>query len=128
MGMVVYIAIGIIAVSIIGLGGLVLYYHNVKKKYASNSKLYQKDQIEIKNKSSYKDVLDILYQNFYLISLKIPILKYYVKKTRIKLEMVNDYTEYQIRSETSKIMIISVLFLFTALFIFINVISPSTWL
>ena len=121
--MVVYIAIGIIAISIIGLGGLILYYHNVKKKYATNSKLYQKDQIEIKNKSSYKDILDIIFQNFYLISLKIPILSYYVRKTRLKLEMVNDYTEYQIRKETAKIMLTSVIFIFAALFTFINVID-----
>ena len=123
MGMVVYIAIGIIAISIIGLGGLIFYYHNVKKKYAANSKLYQKDQIEIKNKSGYKDILDVVFQNFYLVSLKIPILSYYVRKTRLKLEMVNDYTEYQIRKETSKIMMTSVFFIFIALFVFINVID-----
>lgn len=121
--MVVYIAIGIIAISIIGLGGLIIYYRSVKKKYALNSKLYQKDQIQIKNKSSYKDIIDVILQNFYLLSLKIPILSYYVRKTRLKLEMVNDYTEYQIRKETSKIMLTSVTFIFVALFVFINVID-----
>ena len=121
--MVVYIAIGIILFSIIGLGGLILYYRSVKKRYSANAKLYQKDQIEIKNKSGYKDILDVIYQNFYLIAIRIPVVSYYTKKTRLKLEMVNDYSEYDIRKKTASIMIVSLLFVFAALFVFINVID-----
>lgn len=121
--MVVYIAIGIISFSIIGLGGLILYYRSVKRRYSANAKLYQKDQIEIKNKSGYKDILDVIYQNFYLIAIRMPIISYYTKKTRLKLEMVNDYSEYEIRKKTASIMIVSLLFVFAALFVFINIID-----
>lgn len=121
--MLIYIAIGFIAFSFVGLGGLILYYRSVKKKYASNVKLYQKDQIEIKSKTGISDVLDVVYQRFYLIAVKIPVISYYTRKTRIKLEMVNDYSEYEIRKKTASILIVSLFFLFSGLFVLLNVID-----
>lgn len=121
--MVVYIAIGAVAISFIGLVGLILYYRSVKKRYASNVKLYQKDQIEIKGRSGLKDIVDVIYQRFYLAAIRIPVISYYTRKTRIKLEMVNDYTEYEIRRKTASIMILSLVFIFAGLFILLNVIN-----
>ena len=120
---ILYIIGGMMSVAVLGLLAVVIYYKITKKKYASNSKLYQKDQIVVKNKSSFKDIFDRIYQSAYLVFVKIPIVKYYTKKTRLKLEMVNDYTEYEIRKKTGSIMLGSLLFIFTALYVFLNVVS-----
>ena len=121
--MVYYIIGAMVGVALLGLIGVVVYYQVTKKKYAKNKVLYKKDQIVIKNKSSFKDVFDKIFQTFYLVALKIPVISYYTSKTRLKLEMVNDYTEYEIRRRTGKIILISVIFVFTALFVFLNVVD-----
>jgi len=118
-----YIIGGMVGVATVGLLAVVIYYNATKKKYAKNQKLYQKDQIVVKNKTSLRDVFDRVYQTAYLILVKIPIVKHYTKKTRLKLEMVNDYTEYEIRKKTGSIMLGSILFIFAALFVFLNVVS-----
>jgi len=118
-----YIVGGMVGFAFIGLLAVVIYYQTTKKKYASNKKLYQKDQIVVKNKTGMRDIFDKLFQTAYLALVKIPIIKYYTKKTRLKLEMVNDYTEYEIRKKTGSIMLGSLLFIFAALFVFLNVIS-----
>ncbi|MBR5227974.1 MAG: hypothetical protein IKV94_04980 [Clostridia bacterium] len=120
----VYYVVGImIGVGVLGMLGLLVYYYSTKKKYKKNKVLYKKDQIVIKNKSSFKDVFDKIYQSFYMISLRIPVVSYYTRKTRLKLEMVNDYTEYEIRRRTGSIILKSVLFVIIALFIFLNVVD-----
>lgn len=121
--MVYYIIGAMVGVALLGLIGVVVYYQVTKKKYAKNKVLYKKDQIVIKNKSSFKDIFDKIFQTFYLVALKIPVISYYTRKTRLKLEMVNDYTEYEIRRRTGKIILISVIFVFTALFVFLNVVD-----
>ena len=121
--MIWYVIGGLVGFGFLGLIGLIIYYQSVKKKYSKNAKLYQKDQIVVKNKSDTKDLIDRFFQTFYIIILKIPIIKMYTKKTRLKLEMVNDYTEYEVRRKTAKIMLESMLFIFAALFIFLNVVS-----
>ena len=118
-----YIVGGMVGFAVIGLLAVIIYYQATKKKYAKNSKLFQKDQIVVKNKSSMRDVFDKIYQTAYLVLVKIPIVKHYTKKTRLKLEMVNDYTEYEIRKKTGSIMLGSLLFIFAALFVFLNVVS-----
>ena len=118
-----YIIGGMIGVSTLGLLAVVIYYKATKKKYAANKKLYQKDQIVVKNKTSLRDLYDRIFQISYLVLVKIPIVKHYTKKTRLKLEMVNDYTEYEIRKKTGSIMLGSLLFIFAALFVFLNVVS-----
>ena len=118
-----YIVGGMIGFAFIGLLAVIIYYQVTKKKYAGNKKLYQKDQIVVKNKTSMRDLFDRIYQTAYLALVKIPIIKHYTKKTRLKLEMVNDYTEYEIRKKTGSIMLGSLLFIFTALFVFFNVVS-----
>lgn len=118
-----YIIGGMVGVATLGLLAVVIYYQATKKKYSANKKLYQKDQIVVKNKSSLRDIFDRLYQVSYLVLVKIPIVKHYTKKTRLKLEMVNDYTEYEIRKKTGSIMLGSLLFIFTALFVFLNVVT-----
>ena len=118
-----YIIGAMLGVATLGLLAVVIYYRATKKKYAANKKLYQKDQIVVKNKSSLRDVFDRIYQAAYLVFVKIPIVKHYTKKTRLKLEMVNDYTEYEIRKKTGSIMLGSLLFIFSALFVFLNVVS-----
>ena len=41
----------------------------------------------------------------YLIFAKLPLINHYTKKTRLKLEMVNDYTEYEIRRKTGSLVL-----------------------
>lgn len=118
-----YIIGGMVGVATLGLIAVIIYYQTTKKKYSSNAKLYQKDQIVVKNKSSLRDIFDRIYQVSYLVLVKIPIVKHYTKKTRLKLEMVNDYTEYEIRKKTGSIMLGSLLFIFVALFVFLNVVT-----
>ena len=118
-----YIVGGMVGFAFLGLLAVVIYYQATKKKYASNKKLYQKDQIVVKNKGSMRDIFDRIYQTAYLVLVKIPIIKHYTKKTRLKLEMVNDYTEYEIRKKTGSIMLGSILFIFAALFVFLNVVT-----
>ena len=93
IGLIVYIAIGLIAVSVLGILAIVIYYKSVKNKYKKNKNLYEKDAIVVKNKKQNKDMFDRLYQVIYLTYTKMPIIKYYTKKTRLKMEMANDYTE-----------------------------------
>lgn len=120
---ILYIIGGMIGVATLGLLAVIIYYKATKKKYAANRKLYQKDQIVVKNKTSLRDIFDRIYQVSYLVLIKIPIVKHYTKKTRLKLEMVNDYTEYEIRKKTASIMLGSLLFIFASLYVFLNVVS-----
>lgn len=119
--MIVYIAIGLVSFSVVGILALFVYFRLVKKKYQKNSALFQKDQIVVKKKTSFSDQFDRIYQVFYIICISMPVLKYYTRKVRLKLEMVNDYTEYEIRKKTGSIMLASVIFVLVALFIFLNV-------
>lgn len=119
--MIVYIAIGLVAFSVIGILALLVYFNMIKRKYKKNSALFQKDQIVVKKKTSFSDQFDRIYQVFYIICISMPVLKYYTRKIRLKLEMVNDYTEYEIRKKTGSIMLASVLFVLVALFVFLNV-------
>lgn len=119
--MIVYIAIGLVAFSVVGILALFLYFSLVKKKYKKNNALFQKDQIVVKKKTSFSDQFDRVYQVFYIICVSMPVLKYYTRKIRLKLEMVNDYTEYEIRKKTGSIMLASVIFVLVALFVFLNV-------
>jgi len=119
--MIVYFAIGLAVFSVVGILGLLLYFNMVKRKYKKNSALFQKDQIVVKKKTTFSDQFDRIYQIFYMICVSMPVLKYYTRKIRLKLEMVNDYTEYEIRRKTGSIMLASVIFVIIALFIFLNV-------
>ena len=84
-------------VSLVGILALVIYYKSVKRKYTKNSALYNKDKLVVREKTNTKESLDKIYQIVYLTFVKIPVVKYYTKKTRLKLEMTHDYTEYEIR-------------------------------
>ncbi len=121
--MIVYIAIGLVVFSLVGIIGLFIYFQSVKNKYKKNSALFQKDQMVVGKKASISDTIDRIYQAFYIISVSTPVLKYYARRTRLKLEMVNDYTEYEIRRKTGSIILSSVVFVFAGLFIFLNVTS-----
>lgn len=118
---IVGIAIGLVVFAVVGMIVLLIYFNIVKRNYKKNSALFQKDQIEIKVKVNFSETFDKIYQVFYIIAINMPFLKYYTRKTRLKLEMVNDYTEYEIRKKTGSIMLTSIIFLFAALFIFLTV-------
>lgn len=120
---VTYIAIGLLAVSVIGITVLLVYLRLLKHKYKKNSALFAKDNLVVKNKSSFKDIFDRLYQIVYMTFVKMPVIKYYTKKTRLKLEMTNDYTEYEIRKRTGKYMLIAVIFIFVSLFVLLNLVN-----
>lgn len=121
--MLTYVAIGLIAVAVIGILALTLYYKILKRKYTKNSALYNKDKLVVKEKTNYKDMFDKFYQTIYLTFVKMPVLKYYSKKTRLKYEMTNDYTEYELRKKTGSTMFKAVVFMFTALFVFLNLVD-----
>ena len=121
--MILYIAIGLIAVSVVGMVVLLVYFQLVKNKYKKNSALFAQDQLVVKNRGTVKDGFDRIYQIVYLTFVKMPIIKYYTKKTRLKMEMSNDYTEYELRRRTGKSMLIALIFLFASLFVFINLVD-----
>lgn len=121
--MVTNIAIGLVIISVIGLVSLLMYYKLVRRKYMRNSALYTKDRLVVKEKKSSKDTFDKIYQIVYLTFVKMPIIKYYTKKTRLKLEMTNDYTEYELRRRTGKTMLNAIIFMFVALFVFLNLVN-----
>ena len=120
---ITYVAIGLLAFSLIGILVLLLYLKVIKHRYRKNSALFAKDNLMVKNKSSFKDILDRLYQIVYMTFVKMPIIKYYTKKTRLKLEMTNDYTEYELRKRTGKYMLFAVIFIFISLFVLINLVN-----
>ncbi len=113
----------IIGISVACLIGLFVYYQMLKKKYASNKNLYVKDKIQIKNKGSVNDTSDRFYQMLYNVFVKIPVISYYAKKIRLKMEMANDYTEYAIRKEAAKFLFIAILFVFISIFVMVNIIN-----
>lgn len=117
------IAIVLIVVSLIGLVGLLAYYTILKRKYSSNSILQSKDTLVIKNKVNFKDTFDKLYQVMYMTFVKMPIMKYYAKKIRLKYEMSNDYSEYELRRNTGKLMTLTIIVMFVALAVFVNVVN-----
>ncbi len=121
--MIVYIAIGLIVISVVGMLALLLYFRLVKKKYQKNSALFGRDKLVVKNRGNVKDGFDRVFQIVYLTFMKIPIIKYYTKKTRLKMEMSNDYTEYELRRRTGKSMLIALIFLFVSLFVFLNLVN-----
>ena len=117
------IAIVLIVVSVVGLAALLLYYYLLKKKYSKSTILYAKDTLVVKNKVSLKETFDKLYQVLYMTFVKMPLLKYYAKKIRLKYEMSNDYTEYELRRNTGRLMTITLVVMFVALAVFVNVVN-----
>lgn len=100
-----------------------IFYFRTKKNYSKNKTLYEKDQLVVKEKKLSKDSFDRLYQSVYLVFVKIPIIKYYTKKTRLKMEMANDYTEYEVRKRTGRLMLLVVLFVFVGIFTLVNLVN-----
>ena len=120
---VTYIAIGLLVFSLIGVVGLLVYLKLLKNKYKKNSALFAKDNLVVRNKVNPKDVFDKLFQIVYMTFVKMPVIKYYTKKTRLKLEMTNDYTEYELRRRAGKYMLMAVIFIFVALFVLLNLVN-----
>lgn len=116
-------AIALIVISVLGLGGLAVYYFIIKKKYSNNTLLFSKDKLLLKNKSGIKEALDSLYQMIYLTFIKMPVLKYYTKKTRLKFEMTNDYDEYDVRRHTGRSMFIAIICMFISLAVLLNLVD-----
>ena len=81
--MIVYVAIFLVAFSVVGIGGLLIYFNMVKRKYKKNNALFQKDQIVVKKKTSLSDILDRIYQTFYIICVSMPVIKYYTRNLKI---------------------------------------------
>lgn len=113
----------LLAVGVFGIVGLLIWYSILKKTYAKNQSLYAQDKLQIKNKTNVKDTSDKFYQSLYNKFIQIPVIKYYTKKTRLKLEMSNDYTEYEIRRQTAKNIFLALVFMFMALGILLNLVD-----
>ncbi len=121
---VIMLAVVFIGISLVGAIGLIVALLVIKKKYKNNANLRQAEHLIVRKKSSTSsDYFDRFYQFAYNVYIKIPFIKRYLKKTRTKLEMVNDYTEYQIRNESSKILTITLLIVFSSLFVVLSVVS-----
>lgn len=121
--MAMYIAIGLIAFSVFGLLIALIVYSILKNKYKKNKALYTKDVLIVKNRTGTKDIFDRIFQMIYLTFIKMPVLKYYTKKTRLKMEMANDYTEYELRRRSGKSMLTAVAFIFVSLFVLLNLVD-----
>lgn len=119
----IQIAIGLVVFAVLGLVVLLVYYNYTKNKYKKNMKLATQEKLQVKNKTNFKDTSDKFYQSLYNRFVQIPVIKYYTKKTRLKLEMSNDYTEYEIRRQTAKNMFTALLFMFGALTILLNLVN-----
>ena len=117
-----FIIILVVLATII-LAATMIFYFRTKKNYSKNKTLYEKDQLVVKEKKLSKDSFDRLYQSVYLVFVKIPIIKYYTKKTRLKMEMANDYTEYEVRKRTGRLMLLVVLFVFVGIFTLVNLVN-----
>lgn len=117
------IAIVLIVVSVVGLASLLIYYSLLKKKYSKSTILYAKDTLVVKNKVSFRETFDKLYQMLYMTFVKMPLLKYYAKKIRLKYEMSNDYTEYELRRNTGRLMSITLVVMFITLAVFVNIVN-----
>ena len=113
----------LLAVGVFGIVGLLIWYSILKKTYAKNQSLYAQDKLQIKNKTNAKETSDKFYQSLYNKFIQIPVIKYYTKKTRLKLEMSNDYTEYEIRRQTAKNIFLALVFMFLALGILLNLVD-----
>lgn len=123
MDTITMIAIILASISVIGIVSLLVYLKILRSRYSKNSALYTKDKLIVKEKTNVKDSFDRIYQVVYLTFVKMPIIKYYTKKTRLKLEMTNDYTEYEVRKRTGRSMLRALIFMFTALFVFLNLVD-----
>ena len=64
---ITYIAIGLLAFSVIGIAILLIYLRMVKHRYKKNSALFAKDNLVVKNKTSFKDIFDRLFQIVYIL-------------------------------------------------------------
>ena len=115
------IAIALVVVSVIGLASLLIYYAVLKRRYSNNSILQAKDTLVVKNKVNFKETFDKLYQVMYMTFVRMPLIKYYAKKIRLKYEMSNDYSEYELRRNTGRLMTLTLIVMFVALAIFVNV-------
>ena len=117
------IAIVLVVISLVGLASLGIYYVLLKRKYSSSTLLQQKDSLVVKNKVNFKDTFDKLYQVLYMTYVKMPLVKYFAKKVRLKYEMTNDYSEYELRRNTGRLMTLTMIVVFVALAVFVNVVN-----
>lgn len=117
------IVIAIVVFAVIGLAAMLIWYNLLRKQYSKNTKLYEKDKVKVVNKKSVNDNADRFYQMLYNGFVKIPIIKYYLKKTRLKLEMTNDYTEYEMRKQSAKNLFIALVVMFAAMLILVNLVD-----
>ena len=121
--MLTYVAIGLIAIAVLGILALLIYYRIKQKRYMKNAVLFNKDKLLVKERTNYKELFDRVYQSIYLTFVKMPIIKYYTKKTRLKFEITNGYSEYELRRRTGSTMMRAVIFMFGSLFVFLNLVN-----
>ena len=117
------LVIVLLTISVVGALTLGIMYMVLRKKYKNNANLREADHLIIKKKTQKSDVLDRFYQHTYNVFMRIIFIKRYLKKIRTKLEMVNDYTEYQIRNTSAKILTITLFIVFTSLFLVLAVVN-----
>lgn len=108
--------------SIFGMASLLIIYSFLKKKYQNT---FNPEKLVVKRKEKLSDYINRFYQFSYSVLMKIPILNRYIKKIRLKLEMVNDYTEYQIRLSSSKIAMNTIIFMVLGILILTNLVSDA---
>ena len=73
--MLTYVAIGLIAIAVLGILALLIYYRVKQKRYMQNAALFNKDKLLVKERTNYKELFDKIYQSVYLTFVKMPIIK-----------------------------------------------------
>ena len=117
------IIIGLLIFASVGLAAMLIWYKMLRKQYSKNMALYEKDKVKVVNNGTVNDNADRFYQMLYNGFVKIPVIKYYMKKTRLKFEMTNDYTEYELRKQSAKNLFIALVLMFTAMLILVNLVN-----
>ncbi len=117
------VVVALLIFASIGLAAMLIWYKMLRKQYSKNMALYEKDKVKVVNRGTVNDSADRFFQMLYNGFVKIPIIKYYIKKTRLKLEMTNDYTEYEIRKQSAKNLFIALVLMFVAMLILVNLVN-----
>ena len=117
------VAIILVVIALLGLAGLGIYYFILKRRYTNSAILQQKDSLIVKNRVNFKDTFDKIYQMLYMTYVKMPFIRYLTRNIRLKYEMSNDYSEYELRRNTGRLMTITIIAIFVALAVFVNVVN-----
>jgi hypothetical protein len=94
-----YLIIGVVAIFAL----VILVYMSLRKKMLGKNTRYIAQLTEGTKESAFS--MEIFYQKFYLLIVKIPFFRRYALKLRRRLEIINLEDEYVTRKQTAQIML-----------------------